>query len=143
MNHKLLLAFATAALAAGVSIPGMVIGQTASPATTGGATVAGSPDEASPLLLRNRKMAEIMRDMMQEMSRMQEQMAKGDMTAVPHKQMSQRMKQMSTMMRRMSGLLDRPAMKCKDDPEINKRMQEMRSQMDKMMRDSSTASPAK
>jgi hypothetical protein len=75
---------------------------------------------------------QMMKDMAQEMTRMTEQMSKGELTPEQRKQMAGRMALMSTMMRRMSGLAARPAMR---EPEWQKQMGEMRKNMDGMMRD--------
>ena len=74
----------------------------------------------------------IMKDMTEEMSRMTEEMSRSDLTAEQRKRMAQRMQHMATMMRRMSGLAARPAMA---DPASQKQMEDMRKQMDEMMRD--------
>lgn len=75
----------------------------------------------------------MMKDMTGEMGKMTEQMSQGALTPEQRKQMAQRMAVMSTMMRRMSGLEARPAMK---DADRQKQMNQMRRQMDEMMRDS-------
>ena len=68
-----------------------------------------------------------------EMSKMTEQMSPGVLTPEQSKQMAQHMTSMSVMMRRMSGLASRPAMKNADQ---QKQMDQMRKQMDEMMRGS-------
>lgn len=85
-------------------------------------------------------MADMMKDMSQEMSKMSEQAMKGDATPEQRKQMSQRMERMSKMMHSMSGLQDRPAMK---GPEMQKQMEQMRKQMNEMKHDSAMKAPAK
>jgi hypothetical protein len=75
----------------------------------------------------------MMKDMSHEMSKMTEQMSGSDLNPEMREQISRRMELMSTMMRRMSGLAARPAM---SDAESQKQMEEMRGQMDDMMRDS-------
>ena len=86
----------------------------------------GLASEASPMFQRHHAMAGIMKDMVAEMSRMQEEMGKGEPTPAGRRQMAAKMKRMSEMMRRMSGWADRPVMK---DPEMNRQLQEMRRQM--------------
>jgi len=83
---------------------------------------------------------QLMNDMAQEMTRMTEQMAKGELSPELRKQMAGRMALMSTMMQRMSGLASRPAMR---EPEWQKQMGGMRKQMDGMMRDSTMMPGAK
>jgi hypothetical protein len=80
----------------------------------------------------HQRIYQLMKDMSQEMSKMTEQMSGSDLKPETREQMSKRMELMSTMMRRMSGLAARPAM---SDPESQKQMEEMRVQMDDMMRD--------
>ena len=84
--------------------------------------------------------ADMMKDMSQEMSKMAEQMSRGELTPEQRKHLGQRMEIMSKMMHRMSGLESRPAMK---EPEMQQQLKQMRRQMDEMMRDPSMKSPAK
>ena len=79
----------------------------------------------------HRMLYRIMKDMTAEMDRMTEQMSGGDLSDEQRKQMGERMQRMATLMRRMSGLASRPAMA---DPESQKQMEEMRREMDAMMR---------
>jgi hypothetical protein len=72
----------------------------------------------------------IMKDMTDEMGRMTEQMSHGELTPEQRQEMVRRMGAMSGMMRRMSGLGSRPAM---TEAEQQKRMEQMRKQMDGMM----------
>jgi hypothetical protein len=88
--------------------------------------------EISPELQRYREMAGLMRDMSQLMSKMQERMAKGEMSPEAQKRMQRQLQEMSDMMRRLAGLADRPTM---GDPETRKQTEEMRRQMDSTMRD--------
>jgi|SRR5450631_1091098 hypothetical protein len=88
----------------------------------------------------HRMQYQLMNDMAQEMTRMTEQMAKGELSPELRKQMAGRMALMSTMMQRMSGLASRPAMR---EPEWQKQMGGMRKQMDGMMRDSTMMPGAK
>ena len=74
----------------------------------------------------------LMKDMAQVMSGMENEMSRGDLTALQKQQMIQRMQRMSTMMDRMAGLNNRPAMKSQ---EMQMQMVQMREQMDEMMRD--------
>jgi hypothetical protein len=85
-------------------------------------------------------MADMMKDMSQEMGKMTQVMPRGDLTPEQRKQMSQRMESMSKLMHRMSGLQARPAMK---EPEMQKQMDQMRKQMDEMMRDPAMKPQAK
>ena len=141
MKCKMIRTIGTMMLLGGLAVSGLTPVQSAQEAK-GGASGTGPGYEKSQMLNRYQKIAEMMRDMSQEMTRMQEEMAKGDVTVAMHKQMSQRLKQMSMIMRRMSGLYDRPGMKGKDDPEMNRQMEEIRKQMDAMRAGAPTA-PAK
>lgn len=88
----------------------------------------------------HRMMADMMKDMSQEMSRMTEQMGGGERTPEQRKRVSRNMESMSKMMHRMSGLYSRPAMK---EPEMQKQMDQMRKQMSAMKHDSPINTPAK
>lgn len=96
------------------------------------------PTTQDPMTLHHVRQAQMMKEMTQEMSAMTEQMSRGDLTPGERKQMAQRMALMATMMRRMSGLEARPAM---SEPEWQRQMDQMRKQMDDMMRQS-TMKPA-
>ena len=79
---------------------------------------------------------QMMKDMTQEMSRMTEQMSDAKLAPAQRIQIARRMARMSIMMRRLSGLAARPALK---EPEWQRRMSQMRQQMDEMTRDSRMA----
>ena len=83
---------------------------------------------------------QLMKDMSQEMSKMTDEMSRGGLTPEQNKKMAKRMDAMSTMMRRMTSFFNRPAMK---EPEMQKQMNQMRKQMDGMMRDQSMPPKAK
>lgn len=100
----------------------------------------GPASEASPTFQRHHAMAGIMKDMVREMSRMQEAMGRGDLTPQMRKLMATNMKGMAEMMRRMSGSIDRPTMK---EPAMRRQLEEMRRQMDEMSRSHSMSAPAK
>ena len=74
-------------------------------------------------------MAGIMKDMVQEMNRMAEEMGSNENTPLMRRQMAANMKRMSEMMRRMSGWADGPVMR---EPEMRRQFEEMRRQMDDM-----------
>jgi hypothetical protein len=78
-------------------------------------------------------LSQIMKNMTDQMGRMTEQMSPGDLTPDQRQQMAQRMGRMSMMMRRISGLVARPALK---EADWQKQMNQMRKQMDEMLRDS-------
>lgn len=80
----------------------------------------------------HQRIYQLMKDMSQKMGEMTEQMSSGNVTAEQREQMSQHMELMSTMMHRMSGLAARPAM---NNAESLEQMEQMRVQMDKMIRD--------
>ena len=89
----------------------------------------GPASEASPMFQRHHAMAGIMQDMVKEMSRMQERMSAGPTDAAAQREMAARMKRMSGMMQRMAGWADRPTM---SEPEMRKRYEMMRREMDEM-----------
>lgn len=100
----------------------------------------GPASEASPMFQRHHAMAGIMKDMVQEMSRMQEDVGKGEMTRDERKRMSVKMKKMSDMMRRMSGWADAPIMR---EPEMRRQFDAMRRHMDEMPKSHSMGSSGK
>ena len=75
----------------------------------------------------------MMKDMTGQMGQMTEQMSRGDLSPEQRLQMAQQMGRMSMMMRRISSLVARPALK---EADWQQKMQQMRKQMDEMMRDS-------
>ena len=117
-------------LTAALLDPAATFAQTPPRQATAPAT--GPASEASPMFQRHHAMAGIMKDMVQEMNRMQADMANADkLSPEARKHMAANMKRMSSMMRRMSGWADRPTMK---EPEMRKQYEEMRKQMDGMSR---------
>jgi hypothetical protein len=100
----------------------------------------GPASEVSPMFQRHHAMAGIMKDMVQEMSRMQEEVGKGDLSPPMRKQMATNMKKMSQMMRRMSGAVDRPTMK---EAEMRRLSEDMHRQMDQMSQSHSMSDPGK
>jgi hypothetical protein len=123
MIQKTKYAMLTIALCMGMFIVTSAVAQSPTNAT--------AQDKTTQHHLRQYQM---MKDMTQEMSAMTEQMSRGDLTPDQRKQVAQRMAFMSTMMRRMSGLEARPAMR---EAEWQNQMDQMRKQMDDMMRNSS------
>lgn len=99
----------------------------------------GPASEASPIFQRHHAMAGIMKDMVQEMSRMHEEVG-SEMTPEDRKRMAVKMKQMSDMMRRMSGWADGPVMR---EPEMRRQFDAMRRQMDEMPKSHSMGSSRK
>ena len=95
----------------------------------------GPASEASPIFQRHHAMAGIMKDMVQEMSRMTEEMGASESTPATRKQMAEKMKRMSEMMRRMSGWADGPVMR---EPQMRRQLEEMRRQMDDMSKPGSS-----
>lgn len=87
--------------------------------------------EVTAEMQRYREMAPLMRDMSQQMNKMQDEMGKGGMSSEQQKRMQMQLRDMSDMMKQMSGLADRPSM---NDPETRKQVGEMRKKMDRMMR---------
>ena len=82
---------------------------------------------------------QLMQDMSQEMNKMTEEMSRGELTIQQRKDMSQRMERMSNMMHSMAALSG-PAMR---DPESEKKMDQLRREMDQMMRAQPMQSSAK
>ena len=119
MNSFSKRAAQSALLAAAFATATVACAQSPTPPQTGPAA------EASPMFQRHHAMAGIMKDMLQEMSGMQEDMTKGDLSP----EMAIKMKRMSQMMRRMSGWADRPTMK---EPEMRRLAEEMCKQMQEM-----------
>ena len=125
INVAVLLSLGMAVATLGLPVQAQDMpGKTAAGRTTGPAY------EVSPEVRRFREMAGLMRDMSQQMNRMQESMANGEMSPESRTRMQQQLKAMSELMRRMSGLADRPSM---SDPETKKQTESMRRQMKEMM----------
>lgn len=101
------------------------------PGKMGAGRTTGPGYEVTEEMQRYREVVGLMRDMSQEMNKLQKNMAKGEMSPEKQKRMQLQLKEMSDLMTRMAGLADRPAMK---DPEVRKQTGEMRKQMDHMMR---------
>jgi Asp-tRNA(Asn)/Glu-tRNA(Gln) amidotransferase C subunit len=113
--------------ALGAALPSFAQGDPARKA----APAPGPGYETTEDMRRFQKMAEVMRDMSEEMSGIQQEMAKGELSPEMRKQMSRQLKDMAGMMQRMSALTDRPSMK---GAEMEKQVEEMRKQMDQMKR---------
>lgn len=77
----------------------------------------------------------MMKDMTDQMGKMNGLMLRGELTPDQRRQTAQRMRQMSTMMRRLSGLEARPAI---GEGKWKKQTDQMRRQMDEMTADSRT-----
>ncbi len=123
-----------------ISITGLIVCLGIFFAAPVSAQSSGGAVQPSAVSQSHQMMYGMMKDMSQEMSKMTEQMARGEPTPELKKQLAQRMNRMSTMMHRMAGLQDRPAMK---EPEMQKQMEKMRTQMDDMMRDAPMKPAAK
>lgn len=82
----------------------------------------------------------MMNGMTQEMTRMTEQMSRGDLSPEDNKRMGEQMKRMAKMMQFMSGLAARPA---HTHGQLQKQMEQMRAQMDEMMKNSRMAPGAR
>jgi hypothetical protein len=100
------------------------------PASAQGSTAPTWQDTANA---HHQQIYQMMKDMTEEMSRMTEQMGDAKLGPAQRVQLARRMARMSVMMRRLSGLAARPALK---EPEWQRRMGQMRRQMDEMTRDS-------
>ena len=90
--------------------------------------------------VHHRRLYQLMKDMTREMTEMTNLMSRGVLTLDQQRQMSERMAVMSTMLGRMAGLEARPAMK---EADWQQQMDEMRGQMDAMMRNWQMAPAAK
>lgn len=82
----------------------------------------------------------MMKDMTDQMGQMTEQMSRAAPSSEESKKMGQQMGRMAKMMRFMSGLAARPA---HTHAQLQKQMDQMRAQMDEMMRNSRMAPGAK
>lgn len=119
------------ALALAASAPGSPALAQGMSGNMGAGRMTGPGYEVTAEMQRFREMAGLMRDMSQQMNRMQESMAKGAMSPERQKRMQQQLKEMSDMMTGMAGLADRPSM---NDPETRKQTDEMRQRMGSMLR---------
>jgi len=102
------------------------------PGKTGAGGAATPGYEVTSELQRYREMAGVMRDMSQQMSKLQEELAKGEPLPERKKGIKRQLEEMADITKHMSGLLDRPSMKA---PEVKKLAAQMREQMDRLMRD--------
>ncbi|HSD41290.1 MAG TPA: hypothetical protein VLD36_05435 [Burkholderiales bacterium] len=117
-----------------IASPGQPTGQDRPQQSSSGA-------QASPELRRHHAMRGVMDGVAQEITQMQEQIAKDTMTPASQREMAAQMKRLSQVMSRMSGLLDRPTMK---EPEMAKQLDQMRKQMEEMKKaHSMSAEPGK
>lgn len=82
------------------------------------------------------EMSGTMHDMSRQMMQISGEMAKGRMNAAQQKHLAGRMKQMSAMMDEMSGMAAKGMMM---DADMQKRMYQIRKQMDDMMKGSSVS----
>lgn len=98
------------------------------------------PTWLDPVSDHHKMQYRMMKDMSEVMDRMMDQMSQGEPTPEQRKEMAERMTGMSTIMQRMSGLEARPAMR---EPEWQRQMDEMRNQLDEMLRNSRMAPGAK
>ncbi len=90
--------------------------------------------------LHHQKLYQLMKDMTRVMGAMTEQMSHSIISPEQQAEMSQRMAAMAGIMQRMAGLEARPAM---NEADWQKKMDEMRTQMDDMLRDWQMAPDAK
>lgn len=97
------------------------------------AQTSASPTWQDTPHLHHQALSQIMKDMTNQMGQMTEQMSRDDLAPDQRQQMALRMGRMSMMMRHISGLVARPALK---EADWEKQMNQMRKQMDEMMRDS-------
>jgi len=130
MNRTITFAIPLALVLA-ASAPGSAALAQSMSGNMGAGRMAGPGYEVTAEMQRFREMAGLMRDMSQQMNRMQESMAKGAMSPERQKRMQQQLKEMSDMMTGMAGLADRPSM---NDPETRKQTDEMRQRMGGMLR---------
>lgn len=95
-----------------------------------------APTWADSLSQHHQLQYQMMRDMTEEMTRMTEQMSHGDLKPDEVKPMMERMSRMAKMMHFMSGLGARPA---HTHAQLQKQMDEMRLQMNEMMKNTKMA----
>lgn len=118
------------AIRTALAIVGMcLIGLLATPA---GAQVSAAPTWQDTPGKFHQWTYQMMKDMAEEMGQMTEQMAASDLAPDRQRQMAERMERMATIMRYVSGLVARPAIR---ESEWPPQMDEMRRQMDEMLRD--------
>jgi exonuclease VII large subunit len=82
----------------------------------------------------------MMNEMTQEMTRMTEQMSRGELSPEENKKMGEQMSRMAKLMLFMSGLAARPA---HNHAQLQKQMDQMRAQMSEMMSNSQMAPGAR
>ena len=119
------------ALALATSVSGPSALAQGAPGKMDTARTTGPGYEVTAEMQRYREVAGLMRDMSQQMNKLQEAMGKSEMSPERRKRMQQQLKEMSGLMTGMAGLADRPAM---NDPQVTKQTEVMRKQMDNMMR---------
>lgn len=113
-----------------VSMSAVIVGLSALSVPFVLAQTPARPDGSSASI-NHRQQYILMRDMSQEMAKMAEEMSHGTLSPEQDKLMTKKMKWMSTVMQRMTGLNARHAMK---EPEQERQMNQMRKEMDAMMR---------
>lgn len=96
------------------------------PANAQSPTAPTSQDEVSE---HHQLQYRMMNEMTQEMTRMTEQMSRGDLSAEDSKKMSEQMRRMAKTMQFMSGLAARPA---HNHAQLQKQMDQMRAYMNDM-----------
>jgi uncharacterized coiled-coil protein SlyX len=106
-----------------------VVAQSANPSTSTLNDVVGRHHQMQQMM---------MQDMTQQMTRMTEQMSRGQPTPKESKAMAGQMSRMSRMMHFMSGLEARPA---HTDAEMRKQMDQMQAQMKNMTNSMGSAAP--
>lgn len=97
-----------------------------------------SPDISS-VSAHQQMQRRLMQDMSREINMMAEEMSRGERAPQQREDMSRRMERMSNMMHSMAALSG-PAMK---DPKWERKMDQLRREMDRTMRAQSMQSPAK
>jgi hypothetical protein len=99
-----------------------------------------APTWADSLSQHHQLQYQMMKDMTEEMTRMTEQMSRGDLKPDETKTMTERMNRMAKMMQLMSGLGARPA---HTHAQLQKQMDQMRLQMNEMKKNSQMAPAAR
>lgn len=99
-------------------------------AASAGAQSSTGPTWADAASQHHQLRYRMMNEMAQEMTRMTEQLSRGDLSAEDNKKMGERLSRMAKMMRFMSGLAARPA---HNHAQLQKQMDQMRAQMKDMM----------
>lgn len=116
-----------------IFVTAIIVSITMSATVPASAQISASPIWQDTPHQYHQRLSEIMKDMINLMGRMANDMSRGDLTPGQRQQIAQEMARMSTMMRRISGLVARPALK---EADWQRQMDQMRKEMEEMLRGS-------